>query len=130
MRFFRDFVRIASPSNPGHIYSMIIDTGAKVTVIPKKIAIAENLKKIRRASPPSPGGLIPGYVCRADVELSGTDTTFLLSVFVPDKPIPSALLGMDYMLRIGILVQVGPKIYTPMQAVQNPDDFEIVTIHG
>lgn len=76
MRFFCDFVRVAAPNKTGHLYSMVIDTGAKITVIPKVVALAEGLKVLRRARPPSPGGLISGSVCRAEIELIGANEVF------------------------------------------------------
>lgn len=77
----------------------LVDTGATRTALPQALAERAQLQAEARAQSSTAGGVVQGYVARADLRLDGgVQATRLPVVVLPDLQRP--LLGMDVLGRL------------------------------
>jgi aspartyl protease family protein len=84
----------------------LVDTGATATALPQRLAERAGLVAEGRIQSRTAGGLVQGYVARADVALDGDVRVDRLRVAVLPS-LESPLLGMDVLSRLRFSQQGG-----------------------
>jgi aspartyl protease family protein len=90
----------------GIAVEFLVDTGATSTALPRALAEQAGLKPEGRMQSNTAGGVVEGYMARADVQLAGGVGAQRLPVAVlPD--LASPLLGMDLLGKLRFSQQGG-----------------------
>ena len=88
---------------PGHINGVavdfLVDTGATSTAVPKALAEQAGLQPERQVRSDTAGGVVRGYVARADLSLKGGVSAERLPVTVLPA-LSGPLLGMDVLSKL------------------------------